>query len=78
MVVKKKAVKKGFFEKLGDKLLALIPAKHSQKMHTLEVMTGVIIVALPALTKEFSVSDAGWIMLGFTLLRAYLVSIKQS
>ncbi len=77
-MVKKKVAKKGFFERLGDKLLGLIPEKHSQKMHTLELIVAPIIIALPALTKELSVSDAAWIMLGFTMLRAYLVSIKQS
>ena len=61
-----------------DTLKAIIPPKHSQKMHTVELMIGAVIAALPALTESMTVAQAGYVMLGATLLRIYLVSIKQS
>ena len=61
-----------------DTLKAMVPKKHSNKMHMVELMVGAVIAALPALTESMTVQHAALVMLAATCLRVYLVSIKQS
>lgn len=77
MVVKKK-VKRTYVRDLKGRFMSILPSKYSQRMHFLEVVVGLVIISLPALTENLSVSDTAGMMLVFTILRAWLVSIKQS
>ncbi len=63
---------------MKDTIKSIIPKKHSNKMHTLELLVGAVIAALPALTTGMTVQHAALIALVATMVRIYLVSIKQS